>query len=269
MPDHSESFAFNKAQWDERVPIHTASEFYDVAGFLKSPHRLRPFEVEEVGDVHSKALVHLQCHFGQDTLSWATRGAKVTGLDFSEPAVEAAREIATRLGYKAEFVASNVYDAVEALGNRTFDIVYTGLGALNWLPDIEGWAKVIAALVKPGGFLYLSEFHPMHQTLSDDDLAVTYDYFHSEPMVWDEPGTYAELGAATTHNVSHEWTHGLGVVVSNLIAQGLRIEFLHEFDYTLYPRWPFLEKTPEGTYHMPAGKPRIPLMYSLKATKPA
>ncbi len=268
MPDHAESFALNRASWDERVPIHTASEFYDLPGFLEHPDRLRPFEVAEVGDVHGRTLAHLQCHFGQDTLSWATRGARVTGLDFSQPAVQAAADIARQLRYEADFVCANVYDAVEALGGRQFDIVYTGFGALCWLPDITAWARVVAALVRPGGFLYLSEFHPFHETLGDDDLAVTYDYFHEEAKVWDEPGTYADLSAETTQNVTHEWTHGLGEVVTALIEAGLRLEFLHEFDYTLYQRWPFLEKRGDA-YVMPAGRPRIPLMYSLKALKPA
>ena len=259
----------NRASWDERVPIHVSGEFYDVAGFKAGQERLRPFEISEVGDVTGKELVHLQCHFGIDTLSWARRGARVVGLDFSAPAIAEARRLAAELGLDADFVRSDVYDAPRALGGRDFDVVYTGLGALNWLPDIRRWASVVAALVRPGGFLYLSEFHPFTFVFGDDDLTVVDDYFHrEEPHVWDEPGTYADLGAETAHNITYEWNHTLGDVVSAVIEAGLRLEFLHEHDYTLYPQWPFLEKSGFDTYRMPEGTPRLPLMYSLRARKP-
>jgi SAM-dependent methyltransferase len=143
----------NRASWDERVPIHVSGEFYDVAAFKAGEERLQPFEIAEVGDVSGKDLLHLQCHFGIDTLSWARRGARVTGLDFSGPAVEAARRLASEMGLEATFVQSDVYEAVDATGGKTFEVVYTGRGALNWLPDIEQWAGVVADLIRPGGFL--------------------------------------------------------------------------------------------------------------------
>ena len=271
MSTNPEWLEANRANWDERVPIHVRSGFYGVDVFLAGgdPLRGRPFEPEEMGDVRGKSLVHLQCHFGLDTLAWARRGATVAGLDFSQPAVEQARDLAERAGLAAEFVQSDVYDAAAVFGGRTFDIVYTGRGALVWLPDMTRWAAVVASLLKPGGFLYLSEFHPVHEMLGDDDLVVRQDYFHTEPKVWDEPGTYADLEADTTNNVTYEWTHGLGEVVTAVIAAGLRLEFLHEFDYTGFPRWPFLEKTADEIYRLPAGMPSIPLAYSLKAWKPA
>jgi SAM-dependent methyltransferase len=254
----------NRAWWDERVPVHVGSRFYDVESFRNGRDALRPFELEEVGDVTGHSLVHLQCHFGLDTLSWARHGARVTGLDFSEPAVEAARAIAQEAGLHAEFVQADLYDAPRALGGRRFDIVYTGLGALNWLADIRRWAEVVAALVEPGGFLYLSEFHPLVDVFGDDDLTIRYDYFHQR-REYDEPGTYADLEASTEHNRTEEWQHPLGDVVSAVIDAGLAIELLHEHDYTLFPRWPFLEKSGFDTYRMPEGRPRIPLMYSLRA----
>jgi SAM-dependent methyltransferase len=271
MTTEPDWLAANRASWDERVPIHVRSRFYGVDEFRAGgdPLRGRPFEPVEMGDVAGKSLVHLQCHFGLDTLAWARRGARVVGLDFSGPAVEAARALAAQAGLAAEFVQSDVYAAREALGGRTFDIVYTGRGALVWLPDIRRWAEVAASLVRPGGFLYLSEFHPFQEILGDDDLAVRYDYFHTEPKVWDEPGTYADPDARTQHNLTYEWTHGLGEVVTSIIEAGLRLDFLHEFDYTGYQRWPFLEKTAEEVYRLPAGMPSIPLAYTLKATKPA
>ncbi len=163
---------------------------------------------------------------------------------------------------------SDVYEAQSALGGRDFDVVYTGLGALNWLPDIRRWAGVVAALLRSGGFLYLSEFHPITWVFGDD-LTAAHDYFHTEePEVWNEPGTYADLEAETIHNTAYEWNHALGEVVSVLIEAGLVLEFLHEHDYTLFPRWPFLEKSGFDTYRLPEGAPRLPLMYSLRARKP-
>jgi SAM-dependent methyltransferase len=191
------------------------------------------------------------------------------GLDFSAPAVEEARRLATEIGVEAEFARSDVYDAPDALGKRDFDVVYTGLGAINWLPDIRRWAGIVAALVRPGGFLYLSEFHPFSFVFGDEDLSVAHDYFRGEePYVWDEPGTYADFSAETVHNRTYEWNHTLGEVVSAVIEAGLALEFLHEHDYTLFPRWPFLEKTGFDTYRLPEGTPKLPLMYSLRARKP-
>lgn len=259
----------NRAFWDERVPLHVGGEFYGVEGFKagEDPLRGRPFEIAEMGSVAGKTLVHLQCHFGLDTFAWARRGARVTGLDFSGPAVEAARALATETGIAADFVQADVYDACDALAGRQFDIVYTGRGALCWLADIRRWAAVVAALLKPGGFLYLSEFHPIADVFADESLEVRYPYFHQEPMCWDEPGSYASTETATTHNRTFEWTHGLGEVVTAIIGAGLRLEFLHEFDYTGFQRWPFLEKEAgTGIYRLPGGT-SLPLAYTLKASK--
>jgi len=257
----------NRAFWDERVPLHVRSDFYDVDGFLAGACTLRPFEPEELGDVRGRSLVHLQCHFGLDTLSWARRGARVTGLDFSAPAMEAAAGIARRAGLEAEWVCSDVLRADEALGGRRFDVVYTGVGALNWLEDIERWADVVAALLAPGGRLYLVEFHPITEVFGDEGLTVERDYFHEGPRDWpEEEGSYAELGARTRHNATEEWAHPLGKVVSAIAARGLRIELLHEHGVTLFPRWPMLVREAGGIYRLPPGAPSLPLMYSLLAT---
>ncbi|MDQ6910943.1 MAG: class I SAM-dependent methyltransferase, partial [Actinomycetota bacterium] len=240
----------NRALWDERVPIHVEGAFYDVAGFLAGGSRLLPFELEEVGPVAGMTLVHPQCHFGLDTLSWARAGAQVTGLDFSPPALAAAREIAADAGLEAEFVQADVYDAAAALAGRVFDVVYTGRGAINWLPDIERWAETMASLVAPGGRFYVSEFHPFTEMFGDHQLTVERSYFERGPWLWDEPGTYADLAAKTTHTRTVEWVHGIGDVVSALARTGLVIELLHEHDYTLTPRWAFLERGDDGIYRM-------------------
>ncbi|MEY9911049.1 SAM-dependent methyltransferase [Catenulispora sp. MAP12-49] len=267
-PDPANWLEYNRANWDERVPIHVGGRFYDLDSFVAGRETLEDFELAEVGDVHGKQLLHLQSHIGTETLGWARHGAVVTGLDFSAPATAAAAALAERIGVAgSRWVTSDVYQAAEALDGEQFDVVYTGKGALCWLPDIERWARVAASMVKPGGFLYVSEFHPFGNTLSDEDgRTVAYDYFDASPQVWDEPGTYADLEASTLENVTVQFNHGIGEIVSALIGAGLRLEFLHEYEMTLFPRFRALEER-DGTYRLPAGMPRVPLMFSLRAAK--
>jgi SAM-dependent methyltransferase len=257
----------NLAMWDERVPIHLASEFYDLTGFKRGHSSLQPFEADELGEVTGKELVHLQCHIALDTLSWARRGARVTGLDFSPRAVAAAGELARELGIAARFVCADVYDAASALGQQ-YDVVYTGIGALLWLPDIERWAAVVAALLRPGGTFYVVEVHPCVDVFSDTSLEVSHDYFHDPAgNVVEASGSYADASAHTQHNRSVEFRHPLGDVITALARQGLVIEHLREWPHTAYARWPFLERRTTVEYHMPPGKPRLPLLYSLRAVK--
>ncbi|MFJ8229722.1 class I SAM-dependent methyltransferase [Streptomyces sp. NPDC094448] len=243
----------NRSNWDERVPIHLASSYYDLPAFVAGQESLRDFEPAEVGDVTGRTLLHLQCHLGLDTLSWSRRGAVVTGLDFSAPAVAAARDLAARVGAdEARFVTADVYEAVDALGGETFDIVYTGFGALCWLPDVARWARTVAELVAPGGFLYLAEFHPFADILSEDGSTVEHDYFRRDPILLDALGTYADPGAPGIETPTVEWQHGIGEVVSALTAAGLRPEFLHEHDH--------------GHFRLPA-RLGVPQVYSLRAAK--
>ncbi len=267
--DLPERIAANRAMWDERVPIHVAGDFYGVDDFRSGRQRLtiRPFEVEDLGSVEGRTLLHLQCHFGLDSLSWARLGARVTGLDFSAPAIEAARRLAAEIGIDADFVQAALDDAVAALAGRRFDVVYTGKGALNWLPDIDRWAAICARLVAPGGTLYLSEFHPVTDLFAWETLDLERSYFDTAALFDDSPGTYADLSASTVHNASYEWQHPLGSVVTSLVEAGFTIEFLHEYDYTLFPRWPFLVSRDDGSFVFPPGMPELPLMYSIRATK--
>ncbi len=279
--------ALNRANWDDRVPVHLASSFYDLAGFRGGASSLRPFEVAEVGDVAARRLVHLQCHIGLDTLSWARLGAVVSGLDFSPPAISAASSLARELGLAAEFVVSDVYDAVAAFGGRPFDIVYTGTGALVWLPDIPRWARVVAGLLAPGGFLYLVEGHPFAQVLEDafwaggacgaagaagaagrSGLMVVRDYFDAGPQVEDYPYSYTD-GPALEHTRQVEFQHGLGEVITALVEAGLRVEFVHEHDVEAFGRFEMLQRREDGTYRFPPGQPRVPLMFSLRASAPS
>lgn len=260
----------NRALWDERVPIHVGSDFYDLAAFMAGAPVLTDFELEHVGDVTGKSLVHLQCHFGLDTLDWARRGARVTGLDFSAAGVRVARSLSAELGLAARFETANVYDAVDAL-RATYDIVYTGQGALCWLPDIARWAQVASALLAPGGFLYLCEFHPVTDMMADESLEITRDYFgRPEGYLFEDGLTYVETDQRTDSARSFEWLHPTSSVITSLLAAGLRIELFVEYPFTVYRRFPFLEREARAgarIYRMPEDRPALPMMYCIKARK--
>lgn len=262
----------NRDNWDDRTRVHADSDFYDLPGFRAGRSTLRPFEIAELGDVAGRSLLHLQCHMGQDTLSWARRGAHVTGLDLSGEAVRVARALAadTGLAGRARFVASDVYEAREALGGERFDIVYTGLGALVWLPDLTRWAEVVASLLNPGGVLYLVEFHPVTDMLDDDGRTVAHDYFDASGRVEDFAHTYTD-GPPLEKTVTVQWFHPLGEVITAVARAGLRVEFLTEHATTLFQRYPVLQRDEHdgSTYRFPDGQPRVPLMYSLRAAAPA
>jgi SAM-dependent methyltransferase len=269
VPDAPEWLRTNLANWEDRVPVHAASEFYDLAGFRAGRSTLPPEHVAEVGDVTGRSLLHLQCHMGQDTLSWARLGARVTGLDFSPSAIGTARSLAADLGLsedRARFVVSDVYDAPAALGGERFDVVHTGAGALVWLPDLTRWARVVAELLAPGGLLHLWEFHPLTDVLADDGRTLAYDYFDATGRTFDFPHTYTD-GPALTHTVTVQWQHPLGEVVTALAAAGLRVRSLTESPTIPYRRYPVLRRTPAG-YAFPPGHPGVPLTYTLLAAGP-
>lgn len=261
----------NRAWWDERVPSHVTSDFYDLASFHAHPDRLRPFEAGELGvDPHGLDLVHLQCHLGTDTLSWARRGARVVGLDFSPAAVEAARGLAESAGLadRAEFVQANVFDAVDALGGRTFDVVYTGIGALTWLPDIDRWANVVAALLRPHGVLYVVEIHPFLWPWADgDELELQFPYF-GDVESDDAYGSYTDRGLDTKHNHVYEHNWSIGPVVTAAVNAGLAVELVAEHDLGVEQKWPFMVQGDDGFWRMPEGMPSIPQTWSLRARKP-
>lgn len=265
----------NRDLWDAWARINAASDFYDVASFRDGgrPIRLRDYEREEIGAVEGRTLLHLQCHFGMDTLSWARLGAIATGVDFSEVAIAAARELAAEVGVPARFVVSNLYDLPDVLDGE-FDIVYTSRGVLGWLPDIVAWARVVAHFVRPGGFFYVTEIHPVAQVFLDEgvapgELRPVYPYWsHEAPLTFEAHGSYADRDAPTDGLVEHGWNHSLGEIVTALIDAGLRIEFVHEFDFV---EWPveFLVGGDDGRYRLPPGTPgQLPLFFSIRATKP-
>lgn len=258
----------NQALWDERVPIHLGSDYYDVDRFLAGQSALLDFESTELGDVMRRRLLHLQCHVGLDTLSWARRGAVVTGVDFSPAAIHTAQDLAKKTGVAdARFIVADVYRAAEVLAGETFDIVYTGIGALCWLPELTQWASMIYTLLGTGGTLYLTEFHPVAEQLGDDGRTIERDYFGDGPKIRDMPGSYVDFSAPTKHNRGVSWQHGLGEVVSAIAGSGMHLEFLHEHATTVFAHYPVLECLGDHRYGFAEEQPRVPLMYSLLATK--
>ena len=270
--DGADPQAANLHWWNSTVPVHLASDFYDVEGWLASGRGPRAREATVLGDVDGLDLVHLQCHFGKDTLSWARAGARVTGLDFSDAAIGAARELAVRAGLadRAEFVCAPVADAVAVLGGARFDVVYVSLGALCWLPSVAEWAAQVGGLLRPGARLFLHEVHPLSMALADDDLAFTYTYFEEPGPYRDaQPGTYADLGAteALPGDPTYGWNHGIGEVHGALLASGMRVDLLEEHDWTSFQRFPWLVETAEEEFVTPEGRIRVPLSFTLLATR--
>lgn len=218
----------NRAMWDERAPVHAASPDYGLDRFVEDPAFLSDvvrFDLPLLGDVSGLRGVHLQCHIGTDTVSLSRLGARMTGLDFSAASLAEARGLADRLGAEVDFVEAEVYDAVEVLGRESFDLVFTGIGALCWLPDIRRWATMVAGLLRPGGRLFLREAHPVLWALEDSRadhlLVIEHPYFERrEPTVWDEGGTYVQTDVVLAPRRTHEWSHGLGEIVTALVDAG-------------------------------------------------
>ncbi len=266
----------NKANWDERVPAHVASPDYGVARFAEDPgflsHVVR-FDVPRLGDIAGLRGVHLQCHIGTDTISLARLGASMTGLDFSAPAVEQARRLAVQAGADASFVEADVYSATEVLGRGVFGLVYTGVGALCWLPSIRRWAGQVSGLLRPGGRLFLRECHPvlwaLDDTRADDLLVLRYPYVErDEPMVFDEAGTYVETDVVFEHTRTEEWNHGLGEIVTALLDSGMEITALAEHDSVPWQALPAMtEQAGTGEWQLASQPWRLPHSYTLQAVK--
>jgi SAM-dependent methyltransferase len=249
----------NKATWDKRTATHLSSEFYNVDGFLKGETSLKEIELDELISVKGKSLLHLQCHFGLDTLSWARKGARVTGVDLSSEAIAQANILKQKTQLEADFICADVYSFAN-MSERQYDIVFTSYGAVCWLPDINQWAKTVASQLKPGGTFYMVEFHPIY------DLISGYSYFHkAEPDLEDEQ-TYTEN--ATEESLSTAlWSHTLGDVVSALITQGIQIKHLHEFPYSPYNCFKDMQEKQPGKFYLKHQQQNVPLVYSILGSK--
>jgi ubiquinone/menaquinone biosynthesis C-methylase UbiE len=261
-----DNFEYNRESWNELTTLHAESSFYDVEGFKNGKTSLNHIEIEELGDIKGKKLLHLQCHFGMDTLSLARQGAEVVGVDISDTSIQKATELSTELDILAKFIRSNVYD-IENVLDETFDIVYTSYGAINWLDDLDKWAKIMSRYLKPNGIFYMVEFHPFIYTFNDNS-EISDSYFKSNSLETVVEKSYTDKSEISKKNLKHiEWHHSLSEVINNLIANGLKIEFLNEFPYQVYNCFPNLVESEKGKWVSEKYGNKIPHMYSIKATK--
>jgi SAM-dependent methyltransferase len=263
----SDPIEANRRQWEERLPIHLASDFYDLDGFKAGGSSLRSIELEEVGDVAGRDLLHLQCHFGLDTISWARLGARATGVDFEPGALDTARVLADETGVEARFVCSTV-DALPGVLDGQFDIVFTSYGVLMWLPDLVRWAEVVAQFLRPGGRFHLVEFHPVIGALGEGpEPQLQPWYFIGGPHRWEGDQDYADRSHVLEHP-QYEWVHKVGDVVSALVDAGLMLESLREHPVAAEQMRPYMvrDRDDERWWRIP-GDP-IPLTYSVRARKP-
>lgn len=255
----------NKQSWNNRVDAHLQSAFYDLPGFIAGATSLKDIDLELLGDLTGKTVLHMQCHFGMDTISMSRLGAKTTGVDLSDKAIEAARDLANKVVADAEFICCNVYDLPQHC-DKQFDIVYTSYGTIGWLPDLQSWASVIAKMLKPGGKLIFVEFHPVVWMFDDDFTKVGYNYFNSGPIDEIESGTYADRDAPIQQEYIM-WNHGMGEVLESLINNGLQLNTFKEFDYSPFNCFKHTIELEPGKFRIQHLEHPIPMVYALSATK--
>lgn len=260
-------FDINRLAWNLRTGVHKDSAFYDLNSFKQGKNSLNPLELEALGKVSGKKLLHLQCHFGQDTLSWARLGAKATGVDLSDEAITLARQLNEELGLEAEFICCNVYDLPQHLEGQ-FDIVFTSYGVIGWLPDLEKWAQVVAHFLKPGGTFFLAEFHPAIWMFDNHFTRVQYSYFNNGgPIIEESTGTYTDHNAPL-HYTEYSWNHALSEVFTALLHQNLQLVDFQELPYSYYNCFANLEQGPDGFWRINGLEEKLPIMYSVKMVKP-
>lgn len=279
MEDQQHYFEANRINWNQRVAIHKDSSFYDLAGFKKGKNTLTPIELKELGDVAGKTLLHLQCHFGLDTMSWSRLGAKCVGVDLSDEAIKLAKEINEELKLDAKFVCCNVYDLhpqnigfskappLEEFGEAgAFDIVFTSYGTIGWLPDLDKWAEIIFNHLKPGGLFYIADFHPVLWMFDDEFKEIKYSYENREVIITENEGTYTDR-TADIKGKEYGWNHSISELLNSLIRAGLKIEMFNEYMYSPYPCFKNVVKGGDGNYRIKGLENKIPMVYSLKALK--
>ncbi len=255
----------NKKTWNKKAPVHLVSDFYQVDEFLKGQSSLNDIELSLLGDIRDLHILHLQCHFGQDTLSLARMGATVTGLDFSSAAIDIAEELSVKLGISASFICEDVYNVPDNLYGK-FDLVFTSYGVIGWLPDLERWAAVISKCLKPGGRLVFVEFHPAVWMFDNDFEEVAYSYFKSDAIVETETGTYADRADGELYTTV-SWNHSLSSVFNALKNNGLKVVSFDEYDYSPYNCFAGMVEIEKGKFQIAKFENRLPLVYSLRAEK--
>jgi ubiquinone/menaquinone biosynthesis C-methylase UbiE len=265
--ENRKHFESNKKLWNERTGVHVKSDFYDNKTFLTGKNSLNKIELDEIGDVKEKSVLHLQCHFGQDTLSFVRMGAKAMGVDFSDEAIRNAREMNNKLGLDAEFINCNVYDLKEHI-DKEFDIIFTSYGVIGWLPDLNEWADLINHFLKPGGVFYIIEFHPLVWMFDDNFERIEYPYFTTaKPIEIISTKTYTDSTEELSGVTEYSWNHALSETMNSLIDAGLKIEFIHEFPYSPYNIFPDMYQGSDGYWRMKKFGEKLPLIFSIKAKK--
>lgn len=262
LPDY---ININRKTWNNKTEVHVSSDFYDNENFLKGKSSLNSIELDLLGDVLGKRILHLQCHFGQDSLSLARMGALVTGVDLSDRAIDKALEFNQKLGLNASFICSDIYDLPQHL-NDQFDIVYTSYGTIGWLPDLDKWAKVISHFLKPKGKFIFVEFHPVIWMYDDHFKEIQYNYFNTEPIIEVGQGTYADKEAPIETN-SVCWNHPTSEVINSIVHSGLEINSFLEYDYSPYNCFNETEEIEKGKFRIKHFKSKVPMIFSLVATK--
>ena len=265
MEMYQSYFEENKKSWNKRTAVHKDSAFYDLDSFKKGKSSLNKIELEELGDVSGKSLLHLQCHFGMDTMSWARAGASCVGVDLSDEAINLAKEVNAELNLDAEFVCCNVYDLKQHL-DKKFDIVFTSYGTIGWLPDLDAWAAIIAHFLKPGGTFYIADFHPALWMMDDHFEQVKYSYFNTEVITEEISGSYSDRNAPIK-SIEHGWNHPFSEILNALLTHGLQITLFNEFSYSPYNCFNNLEQGADDMWRIKGMDEKLPMMYSIKAVK--
>jgi 2-polyprenyl-3-methyl-5-hydroxy-6-metoxy-1,4-benzoquinol methylase len=255
----------NRTLWNKRVSVHVESDFYKMQEFINGKSSLNSIELELLGDVKDKTILHLQCHFGQDSLSLSRMGALVTGVDFSDAAIHKARELNIQLDTNAEFICCDVYSLKEHL-DKKFDIVFTSYGTIGWLPDMDRWAHLISHFLKPGGSFVFAEFHPTVWMFDDNIKEIKYSYFNTGPIILDSQGTYTNREADIKAK-EYGWNHSLEEVIMALLNQGLRITAFHEFNYSPYNCFKNMVKGEDHQFYFEHIGNKMPMVYALTAAK--
>jgi len=265
METYQSYFEENRQSWNKRTGVHKDSAFYDLAGFKKGASSLTPIELGELGDVKGKTLLHLQCHFGMDTMSWEREGATVTGVDLSDEAIKLANETRTELNLGAEFICCNVYDLKDHL-DKKFDIVFTSYGTIGWLPDLDRWAEIVSYFLKPGGTFYIADFHPALWMMDDNFEYIKYSYFNTQVITEEISGSYSDRNAPI-RSTEHGWNHPFTEIFNSLLNHDLQIIQFNEFPYSTYNCFNNLEQGEDGMWRIKGMNEKLPMMYSIKARK--
>ena len=255
----------NRRLWDERVGHHVSSGFYKMDDFMKGRSSLNDIELPLLGDVSGKKILHLQCHFGQDTLSLARMGAQVTGVDFSEKAIEKANELNQQLGLDARFLCCDIYELPQYLDEQ-FDIVFTSYGTIGWLPDVRRWALVVATFLATGGTFIIADFHPFVWMYNETFSEVKYAYFNKEAIEETETGTYTDKNAPIELQ-SVGWNHNFAEIIQSLLDEGLQLEVFAEYDYSPYNVFGEMTEMSGGHFQIKGLEGKLPLVYALKMSK--